>query len=150
MLLADLRARVLAAAQEAAGMQLMTMTSGNFSAPVTTTLPGPDPQYGPASMTLSNGRVVPNPLATTTRLVGPRGDNVLQTPTVHRLNLRFGKEFRITGTQTFDFNVDVFNVTNNGAPLFFRATNDTSPFFGQFTSTTQAPRAAQVSVVYRF
>ena len=129
---------------------IYSMTSGNVSAPVTTTLPAPDPQYGPPSMTLSNGRVVPNPLATTTRLVGPRGDNVLQTPTVHRLNLRFGKEFRITGTQTFDFNVDVFNVTNNGAPLFFRATNDTSPFFGQFLSTTQAPRAAQVSVVYRF
>jgi L-fuculose-phosphate aldolase len=32
MLLADLRARVLAAAKEAAGLQLMTMTSGNFSA----------------------------------------------------------------------------------------------------------------------
>ena len=30
MLLLDLRARVLAAAKEAAGLRLMTMTSGNF------------------------------------------------------------------------------------------------------------------------
>jgi hypothetical protein len=129
---------------------IYSATSGTYSAPVTTTLPAADPAYGPPSMTLSNGRVVPNPLATTTRFVGPRGDNVLQAPTVHRLNLRFGKELRITGTQTIDFNLDIFNLTNNGAPLFFRATNNTSPFFGQYLSNTQAPRAGQVSVVYRF
>jgi hypothetical protein len=130
---------------------IYSITSGNYAfAPVTTTLAAPDPAFGPATVTLSNGRVVSNPLATTTRFIGPRGDNTLQGPTVHRLNLRFGKQFALRGAHGFDLNVDVFNVTNNGAPLFFRSTNNTSPLFGQFSSTTQAPRAGQVSVVYRF
>lgn len=129
---------------------IYSLTSGSYSTPVTTSLSAPDPAFGPASVTLPNGRVVSNPLATTTRLVGPRGDNVLQAPTVHRLNLRFGKELRLASSQSVDFNVDIFNVTNAGAPMFFRSTNNTSPLFGQFSSTTQAPRAAQLSVVYRF
>ncbi len=129
---------------------IYSLTSGSYSAPVTTTLPAPDPAFGPATMVLPNGRSVSNPLATTTRIVGPRGDNVLQAPTVHRLNLRLGRRFGLRGGHAADVNVDIFNLTNNGAPLFFRSTNNTSPFFGQFTSSTQAPRAGQLSIVYRF
>lgn len=129
---------------------IYSMTSGSYSGPIVTSLPAPDPAFGPPSLTLPNGRVVSNPLATTTRYVGPLGDNVLQAPAVHRLNLRFGKELRFGGVRTLDLNVDLFNVTNNGAPMFFRSTNNTSPLFGQFSSTTQAPRAGQVSIVFRF
>lgn len=129
---------------------IYSLTSGAYSTPVTTTLATPDPAFGPATVVLPNGRAVSNPLATTTRLVGPRGDNVLQAPTVPRLNVRFGKRFRLGGAQQFDVNVDVFNITNNGAPLFFRSTNNTSPVFGQFLSNTQSPRGEQLSVVYRF
>jgi hypothetical protein len=130
---------------------IYSLTSGNYAfAPVTTTLPAPDSAFGPSTVILPNGRAVSNPLATTTRFVGPRGDNTLQGPTVHRLNLRFGKQVRMPGAGSLDVNVDLFNVTNNGARLFFRSTNNTSPLFGQFSSSTQAPRAGQVSVVYRF
>lgn len=126
-----------------------TIRSGDYSAPVTTILTAPDPAFGPETLTLSNGRIVLNPLATTTRLVGPRGANVLQSPSVPRLNLRFGKRFGV-GRTTLEVNGDIFNITNNGAPLFFRSTNNTSPDFGKFLSDTQAPRAAQVSIVFRF
>jgi hypothetical protein len=130
---------------------MYSLTSGNYaSSPIATTLAAPDPAFGPATLALSNGRIVSNPLATTTRLIGGRGDTTLQGPTVHRLNLRLGKQIRLSDAQSFDVNVDVFNVTNNGAPLFFRSTNNTSPLFGQFSSTTQSPRAGQMSVVFRF
>lgn len=134
---------------------IFSLHSGNFGGPLTKTLAANDPEvtrFGPASLTLSNGRVVNNPLSTTTRLVGPRGERQLQLPALPRLNLRLGKEFKFKETQTFEAGVDFFNITNNGAPLFFRnGTNTSVPAtFGQYLSNTQAPRGAQMSLRWRF
>jgi hypothetical protein len=125
--------------------------SGAFGGALTKTLPAADPAFGPASITLSNGRVVSNPLASTSRLVGPRSDGQLQLPTVVRLNMRFGKQLRLSERMTLDAACDFFNITNNGDPLFFlNGTNTSLATFGQFSSTTQSPRGAELSVLFRF
>ncbi|MGH9934606.1 MAG: hypothetical protein ACREAM_00070, partial [Blastocatellia bacterium] len=84
--------------------------------------------------------------------VGPRGEGQLQAPTLPRLNMRFGKEFRFKDSQTLEANADFFNITNNGAPMFFRAgaSNISLATFGQLQSATQSPRGAQLSVRWRF
>ena len=73
------------------------------------------------------------------------------SPNVPRLNARFGKIFRLTERQTFEASCDFFNLTNNGVPLFFQNGSNTSlPTFGTYQSTTQSPRGAELSAVYRF
>jgi hypothetical protein len=130
---------------------IYTVQSGVFGGPLTKTLTAADPAFGPASITLSNGRVVSNPLATTTRLVGPRGDNQLQAPLVKRLNMRFGKIFKFSDRHSIEADADFFNITNNGDPLFFlNGTNTSLATFGQFSSTTQSPRGVELSLYYRF
>lgn len=130
---------------------MYSMTSGNYSQSLITILPERDPRYGPPQIVLATGRIVSNPLATTTRLVGPR-DTVLQLRPAHRVNLRVGKELRVGAAHRLQISADVFNVTNNGAPSSFMsgANNVTSAFFGQPSSSTQAPRAGQVSIRYLF
>jgi hypothetical protein len=130
---------------------IYTVQSGVYGGPLTKTLAAADPAFGPASITLSNGRVVSNPLATTTRLVGPRGDNQLQAPLIKRLNMRFGKIFKFTDRHSIEADADFFNITNNGDPLFFlNGTNTSLPTFGQYSSTTQSPRGVELSLYYRF
>ncbi len=133
---------------------IFSLQSGTYGGALIKTLAANDPEvaaHGPASLTLSNGRVVSNPLFTTTRLVGPRSKGQLQAPNVPRLNLRLGKEFRFKERQILEGAVDFFNITNNGAPLFFRnGTNTSLATFGEFLSNTQSPRGAQLSVRWRF
>jgi hypothetical protein len=133
---------------------IFSLQSGVYGGPLTKTLAANDPEvsaHGPATLTLSNGRVVSNPLFTQTRLVGPRSQGQLQSPYVPRLNLRLGKEFRFKERHVLEGAVDLFNITNNGAPLFFRnGTNTSISTFGQFLSNTQTPRGAQLTVRYRF
>jgi hypothetical protein len=131
---------------------IISVQSGNYGGPLTKTLAAPDPAFGPAQLTLPNGRVVNNPLATTTRLVGPRSEDQLQLPTVPRINLRLGKEFRFKESQVVELNLDFFNITNDATPLSYRNATNTSvtTTFAQFTSTVQTPRGAQISVRYRF
>ena len=134
---------------------IFSLQSGDYSGPVVKDLAADDPEvsaHGPRTLILSNGRVVNNPLFTTRRLAGPRGEGQLQTAHVPRLNLRFGKEFRFKETHTLEVNADFFNVTNDATPLFFRAiaNNLSSAAFGQFQSAVQSPRGAQLSIRYRF
>jgi hypothetical protein len=142
---ADLRWGITAAV-------IYSAQSGAFGLPLIRNLPAADPTYGPPTLTLSNGRRVTNPLSTIVRLVGPSGDEKLQAPTIHRLNVRFGKAFRFGSGHALELNIDVFNLANAGAPLFFRAgaNNISTETFGQFQSTTQSPRGGQLSVRYRF
>jgi hypothetical protein len=134
---------------------IFSLHSGVYSGPIVKDLAANDPEvsaHGPRTLTLANGRVVNNPLFTTRRLAGPRGEGQLQTAPLPRLNLRFGKEFRFKETHTLEVNADLFNVNNSATPLFFRAdaNNLSSAAFGQLLSTVQSPRGAQLSIRYRF
>ncbi len=134
---------------------IFSLQSGEYSGPIVKDLAANDPEvgaHGPRTLTLSNGRVVNNPLFTTRRLAWPRSEGQLQTESVPRLNLRFGKEFRFKENHMLEANVDFFNITNDATPLFFRAgaNNLSSATFGQLQSTVQSPRGAQLSIRYRF
>ncbi|HEY6402022.1 MAG TPA: TonB-dependent receptor [Blastocatellia bacterium] len=134
---------------------IFSLQSGEYSGPIVRDLAANDPEvgaHGPRTLALSNGRIVNNPLFTTRRLAGPRGEGQLQTGSVPRLNLRFGKEFRFKENHTLEANVDFFNIINDATPLFFRAgaNNLSSASFGQLQSTVQSPRGAQLSIRYRF
>lgn len=69
------------------------------------------------------------------------GEFLRQLPPSRRITLRVGKELRVGATHRLQISADVFNVTNNGAPSSFMsgANNVTSGFFGQPSSSTQAP-----------
>jgi hypothetical protein len=122
-----------------------TFQSGIWSGPIISRLAAPDPAFGPPTVTLSNGRVVSNPLATTLRFAySTRGDGQLRTPPLNALNLRIGRRFSFTRMK-FDASLDVFNVTNNGADLSFESgANQTyNPLF-KTTTFRQLPRSAQI------
>jgi len=72
-----------------------------------------DPAYGPPTLTLSNGRLVSNPLATTIRFAyATRGDNQVEAPTQNTWNVRAAKEFRF-GRNKFEVALDLFNLFND-------------------------------------
>jgi hypothetical protein len=125
--------------------------SGMWSGPIVTRIAAADPQFGPATVTLSNGRVVPNPLATVIRFAYPtRGEGQFTSPTVHWWNVRVGREFT-AGRNRLEAAVDVFNVLNsagdyqmgNGANQTFNAGFKTFQF-------RQPPRSAQIFLRYAF
>ena len=122
-----------------------TFQSGTWSGPIVSLLPSSDPAFGPATVTLSNGRVVSNPLATRVRFAyATRGAGQLRTPHLHALNLRAGRRFDLRRVR-FDASVDVFNVTNHGADLGFEFNSNQTynPLFG-VTVDRQRPRSAQI------
>ena len=122
-----------------------TFQSGAWSGPIVTRIAAADPAFGPATVRLSNGRVVSNPLATVIRFAYPtRGEGQQRTPALHALNLRAGRRFAIRRVK-FDASLDVFNVTNHGADLGFEfGGNQTyNPLFG-LTIDRQLPRSAQI------
>jgi hypothetical protein len=122
-----------------------TFQSGAWSGPIVSRIAAPDPAFGPATLRLSNGRVVSNPLATTLRFAYPtRGEGQLRTPNLHAWNVRLGRRFDARRFK-FDADLDVFNVTNHGSDLGFEfLSNQTfNPFFGR-TANRQLPRSAQI------
>jgi hypothetical protein len=122
-----------------------TFQSGTWSGPIITRIAAADPAFGPPTVTLSNGRVVSNPLATTLRFAYPtRGEGQLRTPNLHALNLRAGRRFAMRRLK-IDVSLDIFNATNHGADLGFEFLgNETfSPLFGR-TIDRQRPRSAQL------
>lgn len=123
----------------------LTWQSGAWSGPVTQ-LASPDPAFGPATVTLSNGRVVSNPLATPVRFAYPtRAEGQLRLPSLVLANLRVGHVWRLGRTQLHTA-VDILNLTNRDADQAFQigATQRFSPLFGVSTSR-QSPRSAMVS-----
>lgn len=131
------------------GLSLATsyvFQTGPWSGPVVTRIAAADPRFGPATVRLSNGRVVPNPLATTIRFVGTtRGDGQLKLPGYHRLNVRVGRNFSLPEGRRLETAVDLTNLTNDDADLFFqRGANQTySPVYNTGRAR-QSPRAAQI------
>jgi hypothetical protein len=128
-----------------------TFQSGIWSGPIVTRLAAPDPAFGPTTVTLSNGRVVSNPLATTIRFAFPnRGDGQLTTPHLHTLNLRVGRQFAF-GRLKVDGDLDLYNLTNNGADMSFEinANQQYSTTYGT-TTFRQLPRSGQFVIHVAF
>jgi carboxypeptidase family protein/TonB-dependent receptor-like protein len=123
---------------------------GQYSGPILTLIPANDVTH-PQRVTLSNGRVVSNPLATRVRFFYPtRDERQLQLPSVNVLNLRVGKRFK-RGGQTFEGALDVCNVSNRGNNLGFDPPTLSEGQPAAYVLTgTQAPRAGQISFRWEF
>ena len=125
--------------------------SGMWSGPIVTRIAAPDPAFGPTTVTLSNGRVVANPLATTVRFAFPtRGDGQFTSPTVHWWNLRLGRAF-VVGQQRIEAALDVFNILNLGGDYQMNAgANQTFSSNYQTYQFRQPPRSVQLFFRYSF
>lgn len=136
----------------------LSAQSGLRSGPVVTRIAAADPRFGPTTVRLSNGRVVPNPLATTVRFAyGDRGEGQLEGPAIVAVNARIGRDVRI-GSRRIEAALDVFNITNRGAvQSFLGGGNQTySPNFARrpdgtyIGSSVQPPRSAQLTLRFVF
>ena len=100
----------------------LSIQSGTPTGPVTTNIAAADPRFGPATLRLSNGRLVSNPLATTLRFAyrGSRRRAAVDAVAEHveysrRPFVRAGVAGAVgLRGATLDASIDVFNVTNNG------------------------------------
>jgi Carboxypeptidase regulatory-like domain/TonB-dependent Receptor Plug Domain len=131
-----------------------TAQSGTPGGPVITTLAALgtpyNGQYGPATLSIA-GRTVSNPLATTYRFkYQDRGTGQIWCPWLLQWNILVGREFRISDRQTVEANLNIYNLTNNGAAQqFVNGNNSASATFGELQNVQQ-PRSAQVGLRYRF
>ena len=132
--------------------------SGPYTGPIVRLLPAPDPQFGPATLVLSNGRIVSNPLATTVRFAyASRGEGQLQAPALAQWNARVGRRFAL-GSRTFEIGLSVLNITNRAALQEYLGGHNQigSPNFaygpgGTFRGQNrQAARTAQLSLQFEF
>jgi hypothetical protein len=129
-----------------------TIQSGPYTGPIITKIAAPDPQFGPPTLLLSNGRLVANPLATTLRLAGPtRSDGQVKAPARAELDLHIGRKFIVGGDRRFEAALDFFNVTNRGAIERFLS-DANQPFNPDYLQgqNIQPPRTAQVTVRFTF
>ena len=128
-----------------------TLQKGRWSGPILARIPAPDPQFGPSTVTLSNGRVVTNPLATTLRFAeATRSEGQFQLPALQYINFRIGREFPF-GARRLGVNVDFFNVPNRGSfQGFLTGANQLfSTNYGR-GGEIQPPRSVQVEVRFFF
>lgn len=108
-------------------------------------------QYGPATLTIA-GRTVSNPLATTNRFAyKDRGTRQIWCPWLVQWNTLIGREFKITESQGIEADLNIYNITNNGAAQQFVNGNNiaSTATFGSLQNVQQ-PRSAQISVRYHF
>ena len=143
------------------------MLSGPWTGPIVQYLSAPDPAFGPSTITLSNGRVVSNPLATTVRFAyANRGAGQLQAPTLKFWDARLSKTFKIKESQKLEVGGNVTNITNNATQQEFLGGSTTTAStgsnqigsinfaynsLGQFQGQNrQAARAFQMTFKYSF
>jgi hypothetical protein len=133
----------------------LTAQSGTPGGPVITNLTALGTpyagQYGPATKTIS-GRTVSNPLATTNRFAyKDRGTGQIWCPWLIQWNTLVGRDFRITDRQTFEANLNIYNILNNGAGQQFVNGNNiaSTATFGSLQNVQQ-PRSAQIGLRYHF
>ena len=125
--------------------------SGPYSGPVVTRIAAADPAFGPATVTLSNGRRVSNPLATTVRFAyATRGEGQIKLEPLQNLNLKLGYNLKL-GVHKIETALDIYNVTNRGAFEQFLggANQQYSPNYG-LGRALQVPRVFQASIRYAF
>ena len=100
---------------------------------------------------LSNGRSVPNPLATTIRFAGTdRGDRQVKAKARNEVNVRLGRKFEF-GARRVEASVDVFNIFNGGA--FERYRTDSNQLYNPLylaAQNLQPPRVMQLSLKFLF
>jgi hypothetical protein len=131
-----------------------TAQSGTPGGPVITTLTALGTpytnQYGPSTLIIS-GRTVSNPLATPYRFkYADRGTGQIWCPWLLQWNVLAGREFKITEHQTVEADLNIYNITNNGAgQQFVNGNNSSSATFGSLQNIQQ-PRSAQISLRYHF
>jgi|GEM_PF-2467145 len=123
---------------------------GQYSGPIFTLIPASQVPH-PATVRLSNGRTVSNPLATRTRFFHrTRDEGQFTAPSLNVLNLRVGKRFKLE-KHGFEAAVQIFNLFNQGEDLFF---NTPVLVEGQPSTITrrltQAPRAGQITLRWEF
>lgn len=100
-------------------------------------------------VTLSNGRVVADPLFNPTLLVAPPSENVgKRGGGTNLVNLQIDKGFPI-GSHRFRVTALVFNLANSAQPLNYLSTNIANPNYGR-PSQIQRPRAGQISIGWDF
>lgn len=145
----------------------LNILSGPYSGPIVKYLAAPDPQFGPATITLSNGRAVSNPLATTVRFAyANRGEGQVQAPPLASWNARIAKTFSLSESRKLEVGFSVNNITNRGTQQEFLGGSSTtastgsnqigSPNFAYAPDGTfrgqnrQAARAGQVTVKFDF
>jgi len=129
-----------------------TLQKGRWSGPILNRLAAPDPQFGPPTVTLSNGRVVPNPLATTLRFAFPtRSDGQYQLKALQYINLRVGRDFHLPADRRISVNLDLFNVPNLASyQAFLTGANQLfSTNYGR-GGEIQPPRSAQLELRFFF
>ena len=136
----------------------LVFLSGPYSGPIVNKIAAADPQFGPPTVTLSNGRTVANPLSTTIRFAyGTRGDGQIKAPNLIIWNIRVGRTFRV-GADRLNLALDIINVLNHDADQLFQSGGNQlySPNYaiapdGSFRGLTrQPPRAAQISIRFDF
>ena len=109
-------------------------------------------------MTLSNGRVVSNPLSTTIRFAyADRGEGQLKTPNLVVWNAKLQKDFPFGKGYKLQFSLDLFNVLNGKADQQFKDGGNQlySANYGMKDgvwqgTNRQAPRIGQMSVRFQF
>lgn len=125
--------------------------SGPYTGPIVTRIDTADPRFGPASLALSNGRIVANPLATTVRLAfATRGEGQVQADARQELNLKATRAFSI-GRYRVEAGFDVFNVTNQGA--IERYSGDAGQLYNPNylgAESVQPPRSFDVTLRFTF
>jgi hypothetical protein len=129
-----------------------TLQYGRWSGPIFTRIGAPDPQFGPATVTLSNGRLVSNPLATTLRFANAtQSDGQFVLPATHYFNLRFARDFKLMATNRVNVAFDLLNVVNAGGfQGFLTGANQLfSANYGK-GGQVQTPRTYQLSFRYTF
>jgi Carboxypeptidase regulatory-like domain/TonB-dependent Receptor Plug Domain len=143
------------------------MMAGAYTGPIVKYLSAPDPAFGPSTITLSNGRVVSNPLATTVRFAyANRGAGQLQSPTLDFWDGRVAKTFNLAESRSLVFGVNITNILDKGADQEFLGGSTTTASTGsnQIGSINfayapdgtfrgqnrQAPRAAQLTLRFDF
>ena len=124
---------------------------GPYTGPIVKRIPVADPKFGPPSVTLSNGRVVTNPLATTIRYnFATRGEGQVKANARKELNLKFTKSFHFARYR-IEAGAGIYNVFNSGT--IERYASDA----GQLYSPNylgyegfQPPRALDLTVKFQF
>jgi len=129
-----------------------TVQVGRWSGPIFTRIAAADPQFGPPTVTLSNGRLVSNPLATTLRFANAtQGDGQFVLPATHYFNLRFARDFKLLVNNRINVAFDLLNLPNAaGYQGFLTGANQLfSANYGK-GGQIQTPRTYQLSFKYSF
>ena len=126
--------------------------AGLSSGPILTRIAAAEPQFGPPTVTLSNGRVVSNPLATTNRFAFPtRSDGQYQLPALNIVNLRVGRQFQLAGGRRLEVDANGYNLGNFGNfQGFLSGANQLFSTNYGLGGNVQQPISAQLSVRYSF